>query len=247
MSHYCEKARWGLRHAGMDYREEAHLQGFNYLATRPRGWGRAVPVLVLGSEFVADSTAILKYLDREVAEERKLYPQDLKALVEADEEDFDEHLGIESRRWVYHHWLQRDIRELVPVAGQRAPGWQKALWPYLFPLFRKALDQMIEPTAEKVQTGLQVIQKTFDRVAGQMADGRRYLHGDRFTAADLSFACMAAPIVIPRGYGIRLPTVDEAPEGARSDIERFSAHPAGQYALRLFAERGLQEGAREAQ
>ena len=29
MSHYCEKARWGLAHAGVEYVEEAHLQVFH--------------------------------------------------------------------------------------------------------------------------------------------------------------------------------------------------------------------------
>jgi len=34
MSHYCEKARWALSHAGVDFVEEAHLQVFHYAAAR---------------------------------------------------------------------------------------------------------------------------------------------------------------------------------------------------------------------
>ncbi len=47
---------------------------------------------------------------------------------------------------------------------------------------------------------------------------------------------MAAPILLPREYGIRLPALDEVPIAARSDVERFRMHSAGEFALRLFRE-----------
>jgi glutathione S-transferase len=60
MSHYCEKARWGLDHAGLAWREEAHLQVFHYRAVRRYTSSGMVPVLVDGEHAIADSTAILK-------------------------------------------------------------------------------------------------------------------------------------------------------------------------------------------
>ena len=41
------------------------------------------------------------------------------------------------------------------------------------------------------------VQRTFDAVAARLDDGRRYLCGDAFTAADLAFAALAAPVLVP--------------------------------------------------
>ena len=34
ISHYCEKARWALDRAGLDYREERHVQGIHRFVSR---------------------------------------------------------------------------------------------------------------------------------------------------------------------------------------------------------------------
>jgi glutathione S-transferase len=62
-----------------------------------------------------------------------------------------------------------------------------------------------------------------------LSDGRRHLCGDRFTAADLTFACLAAAVVLPPEYGVALPQ-------GLPELRVFQEHPAGAYALRLFRE-----------
>ncbi len=236
MSHYCEKARWGLSWAGQEYLEQAHLQVFHYAAVRGLNADGMVPVLIDGPEVVADSSAILRHLDATLPPARQLYPAPLAAAITALEEDFDEALGVETRRWVYYHWLKVPVREVLRTAAQGTPPWQRALAPLVFPLFRAWLSRHLAITPANVQAGRPVIEAAFDRVARQLADGRAYLTGERFTAADLSFACMAAPVLLPPEYGIRLPTPDQAPASAQADIRRYRAHPAGAFALRLFRE-----------
>ncbi len=46
VSHFCEKARWALEHAGIPYVEEGHLPFFSIRAVRRAGGRRSVPVLV---------------------------------------------------------------------------------------------------------------------------------------------------------------------------------------------------------
>jgi glutathione S-transferase len=238
MSHYCEKARWGLAHAALDYVEEAHLQVFHYPPTLRYSKAGKVPVLVTAGQAIADSTAILQYLDRHhVPEARRLYPEALRSEVEALEERFDEQLGIETRRWVYHRFMALPPREVLRTAAQNTPAWEQAMAPLLFPMMRRFLNTRLGISAGAVNAGCATITTVFDEVAAMLADGRPYLLGERFTAADLGFACMAAPVLLPPEYGIRLPTLEESPAAAQPEVQAWRAHPAGQFALRLFRER----------
>ena len=63
MSHYCEKARWGLERLGCAYTEERHLQGLHYPRTYWFSRGPYVPVLIDGERITTGSARILSYLD----------------------------------------------------------------------------------------------------------------------------------------------------------------------------------------
>jgi len=235
MSHYCEKARWGLERLGLPYHEERHLQVFHY----PRTWwvsrGPNVPVLIDGKQVISDSTRILRYLDRYAHNGNRLYPDDsaLRATVEQWEDRFDEELGIESRRWVYYHMMPEPVSALA-IATQGVPAMEKILAPLAFGLIKRMISKVLYATEEKVRAGVDLSRNIVAETDALLADGRRYLLGDRFTAADLALACMLAPFVMPPNYGIRLPTLDEVPESMRSDVQWFRQTRTGTYVLWLY-------------
>jgi glutathione S-transferase len=74
----------------------------------------------------------------------------------------------------------------------------------------------------------------FDAVADRLADGRRRLVGDRLTAADLTFAALAAAVLMPPEYSVPLPQPDELPAAMAATVRELREHPAGAYALELF-------------
>jgi glutathione S-transferase len=176
-------------------------------------------------------------VDQRLPESSRLYPAEQVSEVEALEDEFDEGLGVESRRWVYFHWLKAPAADVLRIAAQSTPAWQRRVAPFIFPVFRAYLTRYLGISAQNLLAGRQIIEQAFDRVEARLSDGRPFLCGSRFTAADLTFACMAAPLLLPPEYGIRLPTLAEAPEAARADIQYFQNRSAGKFALRLFAER----------
>jgi glutathione S-transferase len=89
---------------------------------------------------------------------------------------------------------------------------------------------------DSVRDAVVRVDEEFDAVGERLADGRRYLVGDRFSAADLTFAALAAPLVAPPVYGTPLPQPDDMHEEMRAAVLRWRAHPAGAFALRMFAE-----------
>src|SRR3954451_24869544 len=76
ISHYCEKARWALDRAGVDYREERHAQGIHQVMAKRAGGGKTVPVLVADEGVFPESEDILRYADRHLPDERRLFPED---------------------------------------------------------------------------------------------------------------------------------------------------------------------------
>src|SRR5438270_9534525 len=76
ISHFCEKARWALERAGLDYREERHVQGIHRVAARRAGGGSTVPVLVAPKTVVvASSREIVVWTDARLAPEDRLFAQ----------------------------------------------------------------------------------------------------------------------------------------------------------------------------
>ena len=81
-----------------------------------------------------------------------------------------------------------------------------------------------------------MIDRVFEDIAARLAGGRRYLVGDRFTAADLTLAALAAPALLPAGYGVRLPEPSGTSPAIAELVLRLRASPAGEHALRMYRE-----------
>ena len=235
ISHYCEKARWALERAGIRYRERAHLQLIHWYAVRRAGGGRTAPVLVCGSRTFADSADIVEEANRRAPAEVRLFPDDADAAAEVRSliSDFDADLGPHGRKWMYH--ALRGRRDLAVAYGcTGVPAWQRSAMPLLYPLVVRAIDRYLGVTPATAADSLTRVRATFDRVAERLGDGRPYLCGDRFTAADLTFAALAAAVLMPPGYGVPLPQPEELPPAAAITVRELRVHPAGAHALALY-------------
>lgn len=231
-SHYCEKARWALDRAGVDYVEEAHLPVFHYAATRK--WKtRTVPLLIdHDGTPIKDSTDIVAWADRH--RPGSMIPvaggQDELAI----EDDLDNHFGPATRRWAYYFLLPEKRADKYIVEG--APTWQRRALKLSRPIAVQMLKRSLKIDAAGVERSRKKIEEAMSRVDEILADGRRYLTGDRFTVADLTFASLAAPILLPDGHPVQSIPIDLLPADARREVDAWRARPAGQYALRLYAQ-----------
>jgi glutathione S-transferase len=234
ISHYCEKVRWALDQTGFSYIEERHLPPLHWLKTRPLG-GSSVPVLVTEVEVLKDSADILRHLDSIAPPHLKLYPESsvLRREVEDLEAQFNRKLGVATRQWGYFYVLQnRGLIKQLWCKG--VPTWEKLLFPMTFSSTRRVVYTNYNVNYESAITAYQRTQQIFQAVSDRLADGRKYLVGERFSAADLTFASLSAPGVVPPEYGGVLPELKQLPDEMVKQIQTLRDTVAGQYALRLY-------------
>ena len=241
-SHYCEKARWALDLAGLPYVEESHAPLFHVPAALLAGGRRTVPVLVDPSAKAAftDSTDILLEVDRR-APEVGLYPQDptLRREVTAFEEALDEGLGPASRRIAYYFLLHGGSvfgRELLASAASPAT---RALVHASYPLLAKGIARSLRADAAGFERSMKRLEESFTEVDARLEEaareGRSWLFGDRFSAADLTFAALAGPLLAPPEAGFTFPPATLLPSEAATLRERLLATRAGRHAIRTYA------------
>jgi glutathione S-transferase len=135
---------------------------------------------------------------------------------------------------MYHHTLPV-VRGLAPWALAGVPRWERAAFTVAGGLVEPALRRYLGVDGEAAAAALARVDGVFDDVAARLTDGRPFLLGERFSAADLTFAALAAPLLVPDAYGSPLPPVDALPEAMAREVRRLRAHPAGRFALRLYA------------
>jgi glutathione S-transferase len=236
ISHFCEKARWELDRAGIAYDERPHVQVIHRFAARRAGGGTTVPVLVRGNGSVlTESAQIVDYADSRSPSDRRLYPMAGEAADEIRnfERGLDEGFGPDGRLWMYH--VLRGHRKVAArYATTGVPGWERRAFPAFYPVMSRVIDRFFDINDESAAEALRRVRSTFDEIAVRLADRRPYLMGGHFSAADLTFSALAAPVLVPTEYGVPLPQPDELPDAMAAVVRELREHPAGQHALRMY-------------
>lgn len=121
----------------------------------------------------------------------------------------------------------------IELIGKGVPTWQSRAARLARPLVTRVIARGLKITPDGVARSRVVVDETFARVGARVADGRPYLCGDRFTAADLTFASLAAPVLMPDAYARHFGATLPASFLALRDALR--ATPAGAFAMNLYA------------
>jgi glutathione S-transferase len=236
-SHYNEKARWALDRYAVPYREEPHMPFVSSLAvavaTRGRG-GTAdrassrysTPVLILNDgRVLTDSTDIVRFAAHR---DGSFFPSgEVTELVD----HYGDQLGPYTRLLAYWH-LGRHSGMIEQLAADNVGRREAWLFKRIAPLAGSHLTESGHDRA------LARLRQELDDAASRL-EHRKYLCGDQFTAADLTLAALLAPglcLTPEEGFGAILPDRASLDDEAQALIREVRTHPAGQFALRVYAE-----------
>jgi len=198
LSHYSEKARWALDYKSIAYELRVPMPGLHgaRALVLTRGKHRRLPVIGLEGRRIGDSTAIIAALEA-YQPEPALYPADpaQKARALELEDFFDEQLGPEMRRLVWHHTLQDTDAVADSLFGDRAPGrarFLRATAPAVRPFVRR--DYGVSAASAEAAHG--EVLAAMDRIEAELQPSG-YLVGDGFSVADLAGAALFTPLIAP--------------------------------------------------
>jgi len=242
-SHYNERARWAMQHHGVAARERRYLPMMHMAAVaravpKPQriadktGSGLSTPVLVLDDGTVInDSSKILRWADEtHGTPETTLYPEGLRAEIEAVEQQFHDDVGRDTRFLAYWFVLS-DAAGFAHLVRHNVPRWQRILFALGAPAARAGMRKrfaLTEPNYVKVRARLEAAVDALSAALGE----REYFVGDRFTAADLTAAAMLSILVLPLpGYGADMPAM----QGGYAELRnQLRATALGRHTQRMF-------------
>ena len=235
LSHYCEKARWALERAGIAFTEERHAPLFHMLPSFRASGHRTTPVLVTNGGVHAQSADIVRWASDHAKKGGSFFPDDPSARAEVDTlcARFDDELGPHVRRYIYFEVLP-DPRITIPLMTHQVPRHERLLMPVIYRAARVVMKKAMRIDAAGAERSRDKTLRVFDEVSKRLEDGRRFLAGDKFSAADLTFAALAAPAVSAPGYCVPLPDPSELPARAASLTHALRETPAGAFCLRMY-------------
>jgi len=231
--------RWLMQHWDQAYDEHPHAPIFHVLALYWYGLGADdYPAVIDGAEKWAGIEKMVAHYDALADPDRRLVPdavreKDLHDEVMALQHDFRWVMGAGTVDWAYYSFLpHKNLTWASFTTG--VPWFEKLFLSFGYAIIRFLMTRALHLNAENAEKGLQAVHEGFDKVDALLADGRKFLAGDRLTLADLAFATSGAPMVLADGYGGYLPAIDKVPADMQTVMRALRARPAGAFIQRMY-------------
>ncbi|MDP1559298.1 MAG: glutathione S-transferase C-terminal domain-containing protein [Nitrosomonas sp.] len=244
----CELGRWVLFYHGINFVEKRHATPFFLLFIWLNG-GKEFPLFIWQKLILDGVRPIIDHFDNLADPDRKLIPSAYANDIETSWQSFNAELGNAVVTWAYANLLpHRDI--MVRPLSLGSPWLERFFVEHCYNIPKNLLWKSLKLDKAAADEALVIIQKKFLDVDKMLADGRKYLFGDRMTLADMAFATCGAPLVLPAGYGGYqyeqgpIPSFEQFPKELQEIISSIRQTPAGKFILRLYAEeryRGMAE------
>lgn len=225
-----EIMRWLLEIRGISYAEEAHAPAFHVLVSQRHRVPPELP-LVLGPEGISSGIRqCLDALDEKCRKGETVYGEDDRTRRETKEaiDVFHSKLFLPAIQIYYFHMLD-ERRLILDFSLDRAPWWQRLLVQLFYPVWKRVIISGLKLQNFDIKVALANIEDAFVFVEQRITPSQPFLHGATPGTADIVFASLAAPLLLPERYGAKLPDVHNLPRPLRDLVNAFRARRGGQF------------------
>ena len=234
-----EIARWALDSQGILYKDEPRsgleFSAINRSTGQKGNWNN--PTLITTDALIYSVPSIVQYLDQRTVPLKRLIPESDnqgEKVLKLYHKFFTELAGNLSE-FVFALILPHR-RFAIPFFTKRGHFTEKVTFKIAYPLLRKRLIKRLNLAGNTNEARLIAVKNVFLYVNDLLSDGRMYLVGDKLTLADISFASIAAPLILPDQCRATMPKISEIPDELRQVVLEMRATNAGQFVLRLYRE-----------
>jgi cytochrome P450/glutathione S-transferase len=235
-----EIARWVLDINDIPYKDEPHAPGLHKRVmeklTNCQGI-KTNPVLIKNDSLIYTTNSVLQYSEQNCLDSKKLLPADPSKKKEVLDlyNLFNGRYEEEVTKYVYSQLLS-NASFAKSVFTKYVPFREKIAYSLQYTSIINGLkkDYNLPPPSD--EQALIFIKSVFTQVNELLADDRKYLTGDKLTLADIAFAAISSPLILPEECGAVVPRINQIPDSYRAVVNDLRKTPAGQFVLRLYQE-----------
>ncbi|MGK0500706.1 MAG: glutathione S-transferase [Oceanicoccus sp.] len=232
ISHYCEKARWALDLAGVDYSVNL-LSPLKHAKTAKRMGAKssALPILQCELDLIQGSANIIAWANKQAS----LSGDSVLSITDESidmEKRLDNILGVHVRRWFYSESIV-DCPEIVkPVFAYGSGLIDRVLLSLAWPTVTATMIKRMDLGADQEIESRGIVEAELDWLDSLLVDGRPFLLGDSLSNADLAAASLMAPMFAPEAHPAS--AVLTLPPRAKVLANQWSVRPFAKWLNELY-------------
>ena len=230
-SHFNDKARWALSYKDIPHERQTYLPGPHRGPIKKLSGQNSTPVLQDADQVVSGSANIVAHLEA-LQPSPALYPEDpaLKQAAIAFEKRFDDEVGPATRTVMFEA-LAEEGGYLTRMFGANKSLAKRLGYRAIFPVAKGMIKKGNGITPELIAQRKQITLNALDEVAAATQE-TGYIIGGSFTVADLTAACLFAPLANPSHPDMARP--QPAPGSIQAILDRYKDHPAIAWTNRMY-------------
>lgn len=241
ISHYCEKARWALDLAGVDYQVNL-LSPLEHAATAKKvgASGSALPILEIPAAqnhtatVIQGSSDIVVWANQQAALNSEpglaVSPQSIEI-----EKRLDDILGVQVRRWFYSEALLDCPGSIMPVFAEGSGILKRMVLRLAWPKVTAVMIRRMDLGARQEIEAHNIVAGELDWLDSLLVDGQEFLSGDSLSNADIAAASLLAPLFAPAKH----PAVKliKLPPRTAATVQKWQSRPFAQWLTKLYSDK----------
>lgn len=232
ISHYCEKARWALDFCGLDY-DLVIVSPISHNANAKRlGLDTAsLPILELEQEVLQGSDKIIAWAEKNKKCDASLAYRSAES--QKIEQELDEILGVNVRKWYYSEALIDHPKSVLKVFAKGLSMMERTAINIAWPKVRSTMTARMDLGLEQGEEARKLVEQQLDKLDALLSSKDNTSFGGGFSRVELTAASLLAPLILPEQHPMA--GAIALPPKLEKQMQAWQQRPASQWVAETYA------------